>query len=365
MKTTLKRMLKAYQAKAWTVSWRWLLSNPRITYRILRGFFRALVLRKSTLRAIDILPTFDCQAKCSMCSVAKFRQGKESLLTLADYRSIADQGAKMGATSVAFLGGEPLLAENICELIRIFDTRGFFVSLVTNGIVLTADYAGELRSAGLDAIYFGLESIDEEVNDRLRGYPGQCRKVLDAVRVCKEQQLLVGICTVFVPGETERLVALLRYCKENGLRVFLAMLARVGAAEGMAGATEDSYEQAMALLKRHPHVNVDWTCSYFLQPRCPAGKEKIAVTCYGSVLGCSLNHISFGNVRREPLRRIWQRAMKFSGFRKDADRCLAAFDDQYRADFMAPIAELRHSPVSYRDHPGITATTEPELFSRD
>jgi MoaA/NifB/PqqE/SkfB family radical SAM enzyme len=143
------------------------------------------------------------------------------------------------------------------------------------------------------------------------------------------------------------------------------MLARVGAAEDMPGATEDSSEELVGLLKRYPNVTVDWACSYFMRPRCPAGKEKMAITCYGSVLGCSLNHISFGDVRREPLQRIWQRMMRFSWFKPGADRCLAAFDDRYRADFMAPIAKLRCSPVFYRDHPQITTVTEPGLFSRD
>jgi MoaA/NifB/PqqE/SkfB family radical SAM enzyme len=300
-----------------------------------------------------------------MCSVAKFRRGKEGLLTVADYEAIADQGARMGAVSVVFLGGEPLLAENICDLIRIFDSRGFFVSLVSNGLALTPDFARRLRAAGLDAIYFGLESVDEEVNDRRRGHPGQCRKALEAVRICKEQGLLVGISTVFVPGERERILSLLRYCEDNGLRAFLAMLTRVGAAEEMAGATDASYEEVMAIVRKHRHVTVDWSCSYFLRPRCSAGKEKLAITCYGSVLGCCLNHISFGNVKQEPLRRIWERAKAFSAFRRPSDRCLAAFDRQYRDDFMAPIARMAQSPVSYTDHPRITPTTEPDLFKDD
>jgi pyrroloquinoline quinone biosynthesis protein E len=357
------RTLAAYKTKAWTVSWRWLLSNPRAVYRVARGFFRGLVLRKNTLRTIDILPTLDCQATCSMCSVARFRRGQDGLLTGADYEAVADQGARLGAVSVAFLGGEPLLAENICELIRTFDSRGFFVSLVSNGIAVTADYAARLRAAGLDAIYFGLESVDEDVNDRLRGYPGQCRKVLDAARICKAHGLLVGISTVFVPGETDRLLKLINYCRDNDLRVFLAMLARVGAAKDMAGAAEDSYEEVMALLRQHPHVTVDWACSYFLRPRCSAGKEKLAITCYGDVLGCCLNHISFGNVQEEPLSRVWQRAMKFSAFRTETDRCLAAFDIGYRERFMAPIAAIGQSPVPYGDHPAIDPATEPDLFS--
>jgi MoaA/NifB/PqqE/SkfB family radical SAM enzyme len=88
-------------------------------------------------------------------------------------------------------------------------------------------------------------------------------------------------------------------------------------------------------------------------------------TCYGEAMGCTLTHISFGNVKRESLRTIWERATKFSQFRKGLDRCLVAFDHEYRAEFLEPIAELPHRPVRYTDHPKINATTEPDVFRRD
>ncbi|NLW49419.1 MAG: radical SAM protein [Candidatus Brocadiaceae bacterium] len=361
----MKDRIQAYRSRVTTVSWGWLLTNPRAAWRIARGFFRGLVLRKNTLKSVDILSTFDCQARCTMCSVAKFRRESGPPLTLDQYRSLADQAAGLGAVSAIFLGGEPLLQDDLCELVRIFSARGFFVSVVSNGIAVTEPLIRRLREAGLRAMFLSLESLDEEVNDRLRGHPGQCRKVQEAVRIGKEQGLTVGICTVFVPGETERLQGVLGYCRENGLRAFLAPLARVGKAQDMDGNTDDSYEELMSVLKQHPNATVDWACSYFLRPRCPAGKEKLAITCYGHVMGCCLNHISFGNVRDEPLQRIWERATKFSAYRDAPDRCLAAFDQQYRRDILAPIARLPHSPVAYTDHPAITPSTEPDLFPQD
>jgi len=297
--------------------------------------------------------------------MAKFRKGEGAELTLADYESIAEQGAEMGALAVALCGAEPLLEERICDLVRIFHSRGYFVSLVSNGMALTANYAGDLRRAGLNAIHFGLESLDEALNDRLRSLPGQCRKVLESAALCKEQGLLVGICTVFMPGEADRVAAVLRYCQDNGLRAFLSVLAPVGAAEDARGSSEEEYRQVAAFKSQYPNLSVDWDSSYFLTPRCPAGKEKIAITCQGDVLGCSLTHISFGNVKDEPLMGIWQRAARFSQFRKPLDRCLAAFDGTYIQQFLPPIAKLDYSPVFYSDHPEITSASEPSLFSHE
>jgi MoaA/NifB/PqqE/SkfB family radical SAM enzyme len=340
----------------------WIIANPVILYRILRGFFRAIILRRNTLRTLTLLPTFDCQARCTMCSVAKFRKGKEGTLTLSDYESIAGQAAALGAITAAFCGGEPLLRKDLPEIVRIFKSHHFFVCLVTNGIALTPELARTLRAAGLDALYFGLESLDPDENDRLRGYPGQCRKVMEGLRICSEEGLASGFCTVFFPGDTRRYVRIAEYCETHGLRAHLPTLATVGAAKDMQAASEDQYRQIKNLLKEHRRLMVDWAFSYFLTPRCPSGKEKIAITAYGDVMGCSLNQISFGNVKEESLEAIWRRASRFSQFSKNSDRCLAAFDRHHIATYLEPVASRRESPVLYKDHPNITPQSEPELF---
>jgi MoaA/NifB/PqqE/SkfB family radical SAM enzyme len=147
------------------------------------------------------------------------------------------------------------------------------------------------------------------------------------------------------------------------VRVNLATLATVGAAQRMEHATEEHYRQVLALLRQYPHLTVDWASSYHLGPRCPSGKEKIAITCHGEVMGCSLNHISFGNVREEPLQAIWERAGRFSQFSKNSARCLAGFDRHHFDTYLAPMADLEARPVPYRQHPSINEESEPGLFS--
>jgi MoaA/NifB/PqqE/SkfB family radical SAM enzyme len=341
----------------------WIISNPRILYRILRGFFRGLALRKNTLRTLHLLPTFNCQATCQMCSIAKFKKSKRESLTLAEYNSLARQSAKMGAIAATFVGGEPLLVKNLDEIVGIFKSHHFYISIVTNGIALTRDTVKKLHSAGLNAVFFGLESLDEEVNDKLRGYQGQCEKVKQGIKICKEEGLLVGLCTVLFPEHEERYIELAEYCQKNGLSMALPALAGVGAAEDGGAASQKEYDQILRLLEQFPQLSVDWGFSYFLKRRCPSGKEKIAVTCYGDVLGCTLNHISFGNIKEEPLKSIWKRAGCFSQFKKNSDRCLAAFDDVHIKNYLTTINLFNESPVYYEDHPNITPESESGLFS--
>lgn len=348
--------LKRYSTRAWIIS------NPRILYRILRGYTRAILLKKNTLRTVHILPTFDCQARCQMCSVRKFDQGRKNLLSLADYESIADQAGRMGAIAASVLGGEPLLVKNLEEILRVFKSRHFFLSIVTNGIAITRDNARRLRRAGLSVVFFGLESLDDEVNDRLRGFPGQSTKVRESIAICQGEGFHVGLSTVLFPGEEKRYADLAEYCRSHRLLMNICALSGVQSGDDAGPASRKEYERLARFIKRYPRAGVDWAFSYFFRPRCPSGKEKITITCYGDVMGCTLNPISFGNIRQEPLKRIWERAGRFSQFQKNSDRCLAAFDRSHIDRYLRPLAHFEKEPVHFVDHPAITPETEPGLF---
>jgi MoaA/NifB/PqqE/SkfB family radical SAM enzyme len=340
----------------------WILANPQILLRIIKGFLRAFIFKKNTLKTIELYPTFDCQSKCIMCSVEKYKRVKKEELEISDYKSIAQQGATMGAIAMTLLGGEPLLAENVECIIRIFKSQKYFVTIVSNAISITREKVIKLRNAGLDSIYFSLESLDSSINDNIRGYKGHFQKVIEAIRICKEAELLVGICGIIFPGQLERYKKILEFCNKNDLISSGGEVAVVGAAEKLELVTDDEHGQLITLLKKYPRLTFDWALSYFLKPRCPGGKEKLGITCYGDVIGCSLNPISFGNIKSEKIIKIWQRMGCFSQFKKDSERCLTAGDRYYIENYITPIAKLNKHPILFSQHPMINRQNEPYLF---
>ncbi len=340
----------------------WILNNAVILYRIIRGFVRALVFRKNTLKTLETYPTFECNSKCKMCSVSKFEETEKLQLSLEDYETIAEQGAKMGAIAMTVLGGEPLLYKNLDGLIKIFKNKHYFVAIVSNSLLITEQRVIGLMRAGLDSIYFSLESLDEEINDEIRGVIGHYKSVMNAIRICKKQGLRVGIAGVIQPGHMDRFIELLEFCRENDLLATGGELAPIGRGENgdIISATEHSHVKA--LLTKYPKLTFDWGLSYFLKCRCPAGKEKIGITCYGDVIGCSLNPISFGNILHEPLKAIWKRMGRFSQYKKYSEGCISAGDVDFINNYIVPIYSVNKNPVSYKVHPMINHKTEPKLF---
>lgn len=73
----------------------------------------------------------------------------------------------LGAESVRFSGGEPLLRRELPEMIRLAKSAGFpDISLTSNG-TLFAKQAEHLKEAGLNRVNFSLDSLEPEIFRRI------------------------------------------------------------------------------------------------------------------------------------------------------------------------------------------------------
>jgi MoaA/NifB/PqqE/SkfB family radical SAM enzyme len=340
----------------------WVIKNPVILYRIMRGFFRAFVLGRKTLKTIEIFPTLRCNLECTMCSVQKYKNSRRPLLGLEDYERIASEGGRMGAIAVNILGGEPLLASDLREIIEIFKRNHYFILIVSNALLVTREKLKELREAGLDSICFSLDNLDPSVNDEIRGMDGHHQRVFEAVEMAKKEGLIVSLAPVFFPGKIDKGLEVVKYCEEHGLGASGTQVGAVGAWEDGKLLAPEEHNQIRAMLKHYPRFTLDWALSYDLTYCCPAGKEKVGITSFGDVVGCSINPLAFGNVKEEPLQTIWERMGRFSQYRKDSPVCLSAEDTAFVETYLRPLKVIAEYPVHYGNHPAITPENEQELF---
>jgi MoaA/NifB/PqqE/SkfB family radical SAM enzyme len=165
-----------------------------------------------------------------------------------------------------------------------------------------------------------------------------------------------------MPGRLQDAIDVIEYCGANGFGASATQAAPVGSFENAALLSKAENDRIRSLLDKHPQLTMDWSLTYFLQHRCPAGKEKIGITNFGDVIACSINPIAFGNVVEENLEKIWSRMGKFSEFRKNSKTCLAAENTDYIDAFIRPLAGAATYPVLFSDHPRITPESEPELY---
>lgn len=110
-----------------------------------------------------------CNLNCVYCGKSDCAK-KETELSPAVIEKLVKAFAHNGINKVRITGGEPLVRNDICEIIsRVSAVEGIkTVALTTNGVYL-AKYAKRLKESGLDSVNISLDSTDGSTYRHLTG----------------------------------------------------------------------------------------------------------------------------------------------------------------------------------------------------
>jgi len=110
-----------------------------------------------------------CNSACSYCPSARVdRRADCPSPLLVDALA---QLREMGVKQVSLTGGEPLLRDDLEELVGRAAKTGLVPLVLTNGVLLTEERARSLVSAGAAGFVVSLDALDPEVYQALRGRP--------------------------------------------------------------------------------------------------------------------------------------------------------------------------------------------------
>ena len=111
--------------------------------------------------------TMNCNLRCKHCYNANYLEAGKGVRI--DVEKTINALSKIDFGSIVIQGGEPLLVENLEELVNKLSRKGVNVQITTNATLLTKDRVVGLIKAGLRGIFFSVESASGLVNDELRG----------------------------------------------------------------------------------------------------------------------------------------------------------------------------------------------------
>lgn len=331
----------------------------KLLFKIFSGYTRTLLLRQNVLRTVEFALVAECNSRCMMCYASKLKRDNEEYLTVEEYRNIWEQASRLGAFSVILSGGEPTLRRDLFDIISVMDPANTIFALVTNALNLNKNFLAELKRAGVRTIHFSLDGIDAETNDYIRGAPGHFQKVIESIAEAKKIGITVCISTVIRHNGLDKMKEMVRFARENRIGVVFSLACVSGnwADEKDVLLARDEWNDVQSYMKANPHIRSDWTINFSMRQECPGGREKIAVSCYGDVTGCGMNYVSFGNVRREPLEKIWRRMGNFSYFRRRSPDCLIGVNREYIEKYIRPLSGL-NVPVQIDKHPTAPVSLE-------
>jgi PqqA peptide cyclase len=111
--------------------------------------------------------SYRCPLHCVFCSNPTDYAAHMEEIGTEDWKRVFREARQMGAVQLGFSGGEPLLREDLEELVAEARQLGYYTNLITSGIGLTQARAQALKDAGLDHIQLSFQDSTKELNDFL------------------------------------------------------------------------------------------------------------------------------------------------------------------------------------------------------
>jgi MoaA/NifB/PqqE/SkfB family radical SAM enzyme len=114
---------------------------------------------------VSVNVTLRCNLSCTMCTTCY----EAPELSLSEIKGIIDQTADWGVEVFNPLGGEPFMRGDIEEILSYAVERGFYVTVTTNGTLITEGRAAAIARIPADRLHFNFSlDGDAETNDEIR-----------------------------------------------------------------------------------------------------------------------------------------------------------------------------------------------------
>lgn len=262
-----------------------------------------------------IAVTERCNYNCWHCS--KANRGTTSDLALDVIRKTISDLQDMGVAIVGLTGGEPLLRNDLEEIISYIDDRS--VSIVyTTGNTLTYERAKKLKEAGLFGLGISLDHYDKTIYDKERGHEGAFDTALRAISISKKAKIytmiqLVATKESLANGDIWKMVEFARKLGIHEIRILEVM--PTGRLLKMSSQDILNFKERQKLIdiqKRanrrigYPKVTTFAYTESFERFGCGAGTQHSYIDSHGNLCPCDFVPLSFGNIKERSIKELWK-----------------------------------------------------------
>ncbi|MCL2173362.1 MAG: radical SAM protein [Candidatus Bathyarchaeota archaeon] len=277
--------------------------------------------------------TRECNLKCSHCYINAADGKLANELSTEEGKRLIDQICQVSQPLLVLSGGEPLLRSDIYELIQYGSSKGLKMGLGSNGSLIDAVVAKKLKQAGITTVSISLDSHIAAQHDDFRGVTGSWDKAVNAIKVLRENDVLVQVNTTLTHDNYYQIDDIMSFVESIGVENFhLFFLVPTGRGVMLNDISPQKYETMIttAFSKVPTHrLNVRPSCApQFMRIAqgmgldmrqwirgCIAGMYYCRIYPNGDITPCPYLPIKIGTVREKSFKEIWQNANMFKDLR--------------------------------------------------
>ena len=280
--------------------------------------------------------TRQCNLFCRHCyrEAAAERDPRE--LSTEEGQGLISEISKAGFRILVLSGGEPLLREDIYQLIRHGSSLGLRVVVGSNGTLINEDVARRLKEAGVSRVGISLDSREAKFHNQLRCSPTAWQEAVAGMAACRAMGLDFQLHTTVTEHNRAEVLGVTDVAIELGAKAHhVFFLVPAGRAADMEKdslrATE--YEQLLGqLMRKQQEVQIELkpTCApQFMriaaqmglplrfERGCLAGTSYCVINHVGEVNPCPYLPLKVGDIRERPFSEIWAGNEVFNRLRSE------------------------------------------------
>jgi radical SAM protein with 4Fe4S-binding SPASM domain len=165
--------------------------------------------------------TYQCNLKCKHCYENAGDKNRPEL-SMEEAKQALDVLAKIagvGLPALSFSGGEPLARKDFFEIAAYAKKRIGYISIASNGTLITRDNASRLKDVGVDYIEISIDGATPQIHDEFRCIKGAFERAMEGVKNCVEEGVDTCIATVLHRDNLTELDKLIELAKHLDVRL--------------------------------------------------------------------------------------------------------------------------------------------------
>jgi radical SAM protein with 4Fe4S-binding SPASM domain len=157
-----------------------------------------------------------CNLKCVHCYNDSGSSRADDELSTQQAKEVLRDLAQFGVPSVLFSGGEPLMRQDLFELLEYAGELGLRTVISTNGTLIAAEVAKKIAMCGVSYVGISLDGIGP-VNDKFRGVEGAFERAVRGIKNCRDAGARIGLRLTLTQRNVQDLQALFGFFEGEGI----------------------------------------------------------------------------------------------------------------------------------------------------
>ncbi len=283
--------------------------------------------------------TARCNLKCLHCHVGEGEEQQKELTTDEGKKLIEELRRVDEFRMLVYTGGEPLVREDIFELLDYSAKSGFINVIATNATLITEKVAKELKKRKVKGVAVSIDSADSIIHNKIRNHENAFDSALQGIKALAKEGIPLQINVTAMEYNFQSLGGLLELAEEyKAVIVLMYQLIPVGRGGLIKDASLDIHQNELLIKfiqskQKHSSAILEpvagpqyWPFLFYMKNKnnsflkklgeslfhgCAAGRGFVYIKANGDVWPCPFININAGNVRNQPFSDIWRKSEVF------------------------------------------------------